>query len=416
MRRAGATYEEIASAGGGIASTVAKTAAASDRRSCWPARGGALDALMAGGCTTVEVKTGYGLDVDSELRLLRCAAELGERGGADRPDPARAPRAPRRPEGSPRPLSRRDHRQADARAPRKTGATHRRCLLRHHRLHPRGGRAVVQGRRGARAQVRLHAEQLSNQKGAALAAQYAPCRPIISNISTRRAPRRWPPRAPSRCSFPPLITRSRKRKSRRSTCCASTRCRWRSRPIATPAPRLCCRRPCAMNMACTLFGLTPEEALAGMTVNAARALGLEKDARHDRAGKAADLAVWESRAWPNSDTGSAFRDPRAAYSAEWTPRRAALSCRQGSPRPCRRSRSWGAFPPRLSIKCARLSRRSPRPRAALRRRHNGRIAAGVNHAAGVARSGNKRFRARPSSAVRRGRELIVGNFRKRSAP
>jgi imidazolonepropionase len=49
----------------------------------------------------------------------------------------------------------------------------------------------------------------------------------------------------------------------------------------------------AMNMACTLFGLTPEEALAGMTVNAARALGLEKAAGSIGPGKAADLAVWE---------------------------------------------------------------------------------------------------------------------------
>ena len=70
MRRAGATYEEIAKAGGGIASTVAKTKAASDEQLLEQSRP-RLHALMRGGCTTVEIKSGYGLDPKSELRLLK---------------------------------------------------------------------------------------------------------------------------------------------------------------------------------------------------------------------------------------------------------------------------------------------------------------------------------------------------------
>src|SRR3954470_12201180 len=77
MRRAGAGYEEIAKAGGGIASTVARTAAASDDDLLEQSRR-RLHALIAGGCTTVEVKTGYGLDAASEMRLLRIVNELGE--------------------------------------------------------------------------------------------------------------------------------------------------------------------------------------------------------------------------------------------------------------------------------------------------------------------------------------------------
>src|SRR5256885_1485580 len=75
MRRAGATYEEIAKAGGGIAATVAKTRAASinDLLASASAR---LHALMAGGCTTVEVKSGYGLDPKNENRLLKVAEAL----------------------------------------------------------------------------------------------------------------------------------------------------------------------------------------------------------------------------------------------------------------------------------------------------------------------------------------------------
>src|SRR5438309_4892891 len=77
MRRAGASYEQIAEAGGGIASTVARTAAASDEELIEQSRR-RLHALMRGGCTTIEVKSGYGLGTASELRLLKIAHQLGE--------------------------------------------------------------------------------------------------------------------------------------------------------------------------------------------------------------------------------------------------------------------------------------------------------------------------------------------------
>src|SRR3954469_13823580 len=77
MRRAGASYEEIAKAGGGIASTVAKTAAASDEELLDQSRH-RLHALMQGGCTTIEIKSGYGLEPKAEMRLLKLTAKLGE--------------------------------------------------------------------------------------------------------------------------------------------------------------------------------------------------------------------------------------------------------------------------------------------------------------------------------------------------
>ena len=77
MRRAGASYEEIAKAGGGIASTVAKTRAASSSELISSARR-RLHALMAGGVTTVEIKSGYGLDTANEMRLLNAAKALGK--------------------------------------------------------------------------------------------------------------------------------------------------------------------------------------------------------------------------------------------------------------------------------------------------------------------------------------------------
>src|SRR5688500_11145692 len=76
MRRAGATYEEIAQAGGGIASTVAATKSASADELRDQARR-RLHALMAGGVTTLEIKSGYGLDTASEIRLLNAARAIG---------------------------------------------------------------------------------------------------------------------------------------------------------------------------------------------------------------------------------------------------------------------------------------------------------------------------------------------------
>ncbi|MDQ3471398.1 MAG: imidazolonepropionase, partial [Pseudomonadota bacterium] len=75
LRRAGATYEEIAAAGGGIASTVKATKAA-ETNSLLASAAMRLDALMKGGVTTIEIKSGYALDVDGELRMLRCMAAL----------------------------------------------------------------------------------------------------------------------------------------------------------------------------------------------------------------------------------------------------------------------------------------------------------------------------------------------------
>src|SRR3990170_1813558 len=77
LRRSGASYEEIAKAGGGIASTVAKTRAASAGELIDSARR-RLHALMAGGVTTIEIKSGYGMDTPSEMRLLNAARALGK--------------------------------------------------------------------------------------------------------------------------------------------------------------------------------------------------------------------------------------------------------------------------------------------------------------------------------------------------
>ena len=142
--------------------------------------------------------------------------------------------------------------------------------------------------------VKLHAEQLSDQGGAALVARYGGAvGAITSNGCRRPESMRWRVRAPSRCCC-----------RVRSTTCARRGCR-RSRRSATPACAMAVATDCnpgtspltslllALNMACTLFRLTPAEALAGATVAAAHALGLQSDIGTLEAGKRADFVLWD---------------------------------------------------------------------------------------------------------------------------
>jgi imidazolonepropionase len=292
MRRAGATYEEIAEAGGGIASTVKRTAAASDDELLQESRR-RLHALMSGGCTTVEIKSGYGLDPKSELRLVKIASELGE-GELVRVVPTllalhAIPAAQR---------DRRAHYVSEivdklipaaakqglatsvdafcetiAFTPEEVGRLFKAAA--HHGLH-----------------VRLHAEQLSNQHGALIAAQYRALSADHLEYLDEAGAKAMASAGTIAVLLPgafyalqekkkPPVALLRKHKV---PIAVATDCNPGTSPLLSPT--------LAMNMACTLFGLTPEEAVAGMTINAARALGLAHTVGSIATGKQADLCVW----------------------------------------------------------------------------------------------------------------------------
>jgi imidazolonepropionase len=290
MRRAGATYEEIAKAGGGIASTVAATKKASDKDLLDQSRR-RLKALMAGGCTTVEIKSGYGFDTQSELRLLQVAKELGELEDvrivptllALHTVPKDADREAFIKEATDKLIPE---------AARRKLATSVDAFCETIAFTPA---EVSQAFTAARAHglgVRLHAEQLSNQKGAEIAAKYkALSADHLEHLDAAGA------RAMARAGTIAVLlpgafyalqeTRKPPVQLLRDSgvpVAIATDCNPGTSPLLSPQ--------LAMNMACTLFGLTPEEALAGMTVNAARALGLAHEVGSIAAGKAADLCVW----------------------------------------------------------------------------------------------------------------------------
>ena len=290
MRRAGATYEEIAQAGGGIASTVAATKIASDTDLLEQSRR-RLRALMAGGCTTVEVKSGYGFDTASELRLLETARALGEQEAVRIVPTLLALHA----------LPKDADREAFIKeatdklipeAARGKLATSVDAFCETIAFTPAEVERAFTAARAHGLGVRLHAEQLSNQKGAELAARYkALSADHLEHLDAAGA------KAMARAGTVAVLlpgafyTLQEVRKP------PAQLLRDAGVPIAiasdcNPGTSPMLNPQLAMNMACTLFGLTPEEAIAGMTINAARALGLAHEVGSIAAGKAADLAVW----------------------------------------------------------------------------------------------------------------------------
>ena len=289
LRLNGASYEELAKAGGGIMSTVAATRAA-DEDTLLAAALPRVDALIAQGVGVIEIKSGYGLDQETELRMLRVARRLATL----RPVRIRtsflgahAVAAPHTPDSY----------------------IYSICVPALRAAHAEGLVDAVDGfcegiafdtaqiervfntAKTLGLPVKLHAEQLSHLGGAQLAArhgalsadhlEYATAEDAAAMAASGTVAvllpgafytlheTRLPPVSAFRTHGVPMAVATD----------------WN--PGSSPLGSILL----AMNMACTLFGMTPEEALLGTTHHAARALGL-KDCGQIAPGLRADLAVW----------------------------------------------------------------------------------------------------------------------------
>jgi imidazolonepropionase len=289
----GETYADIARAGGGILATVRATRAAS-RADLLAAALPRLDRLLAEGVTTVEIKSGYGLDLDTELRCLTVARTLGQLLPASIVT---------------------TYLGAHALPPEYAGDRDGYLTLVCERVLPelaRRGLAdavdafceiiaftpaevdrVFTAARALGLPVKLHAEQLSDQGGARLAARHGALSAdhveylseagvaamaasgtvavLLPGAFHYLKETRLPPIEALRAAEVPIAVASD------------------LNPGSSPVYSLLT----TLNMACVLFRLTPEEALAGVTVNAARALGLA-DRGRIAAGLRADLAIWDA--------------------------------------------------------------------------------------------------------------------------
>ena len=292
QRLAGATYEEIARAGGGILSTVRATRAASpaELESESEPR---LRRLLDEGVTTLEIKSGYGLDLENELKMLRVARGLGADHAVDVRTTLLAAHAL-----PPEYRGRADDYVAlvcdeiipAAARERLADAVDAYCER--IAFTPDQVRRVFDAARGAGLAVKLHADQLSDIGGAALAAESGALsadhleHASDAGIAAMARAGTVAVLLPGAYYFlrerkPPPIAALR---SAGAAIALATDCNPGTSPVTSLLLML--------NMGCTLFGLTPEEAFAGVTRNAARALRAS-DRGQLAAGTRADLALWD---------------------------------------------------------------------------------------------------------------------------
>ena len=293
MRLNGASYEDVARAGGGILSTVTATRAADEANLLQQALGRA-DQIIAGGAGTIEIKSGYGLTIADELKMLRVARAVAQA------RPVHVITTHLAAHAVPPEFKGRAAEYIDAVVIPSLRAAHDLGLVdavdgfcEGIAFSPAEIERVFTVAAELDLPVKLHAEQLSDLKGAVLAARFGALSAdhleylgpdgiaalaasgsvavILPGAFYTLREAQSPPIAALRAAGVPMAV--------------ATDCNPGSSPITSLT--------LAMNMACTLFRMTPLEALQGVTLHAARALGLQ-DRGKIAPGLRADLAIWDA--------------------------------------------------------------------------------------------------------------------------
>ena len=294
MRLNGASYEEVARAGGGIVSTVAATRGASEAELLAQALP-RVDTMIAEGVTTIEVKSGYGLTLEAELAMLRVARAIAQH------RPVQIVTSYLGAHATPQEYAGRADAYLDEVCIPTLRAAHAEGLVdavdgfcEGIAFSPAQIARVFDAAKALGLPVKLHAEQLSNLGGAKLAARYGALSAdhieyldeegvaamaasgtvavVLPGAFYSLRETQLPPMEALRNHGVPIAL--------------ATDCNPGTSPLTSPLLTL--------NMGCTLFRMTPEEALAGMTRNGALALGLT-DRGTIHPGQRADLAIWSAK-------------------------------------------------------------------------------------------------------------------------
>lgn len=289
----GLSYEEIAKRGGGIISTVNATRAATEENLLSASKSRLME-CMSGGVTTVEIKSGYGLDLETEIKMLEVARHLGQ------DNPVRVLKT---------------FLGAHALPPEfkgnSDGYMDKVCKEMLPTMDTLGlvdavdafcetiafstdqVRRLFKAAEQLQLPVKLHAEQLSNQHGAELAANFSALSADHLEYLDEAGVKAMAAHGTVAVLLPGAYYFLREDKSppldllrqHNIPIALATDCNPGSSPVTSPQ--------LVMNMAAILFRMTPEEALAGFTRNGARALGLHNKIGTLEVGKQADLAVWD---------------------------------------------------------------------------------------------------------------------------
>ena len=293
LRLEGASYEEIAQRGGGIASTVKATREASEADLLAQARP-RIEQLLSEGVTTIEIKSGYGLDSDNEIKMLRVAKRLGKDYQLRVEKTFLAAHAI-----PPEYLGRADDYISQvcedmlprAHAERLVDAVD--IFIETIAFSISQAERVFAAAANLGLPIKAHVEQLSDQGGALIAAKK--CALSVDHIEYLQ-PDDVPVLAEQGSAA--VLLPGAFYVLRESQLPPIQALRQNNVPIAIATDANPGSSPVSsllliMNMACTLFRLSPAEALRGVTINAAKALGLDAQIGSLQAGKQADIVIWD---------------------------------------------------------------------------------------------------------------------------